>query len=73
MNINSVGAGMLGKRRRVPSNYTPVANSAKRKDLEMVAKVVRVSNTRATIQLPKRVIKELRTINNLSTLKRWEY
>lgn len=73
MNINSVGAGMLGKRRRVPSNYIPVANSAKRKDLEMVAKVVRVSNTRATIQLPKRVIKELRTINNLSTLKRWEY
>lgn len=73
MNINSVGAGMLGKRRRVPSNYTPVSSSAKRKDLEMVAKVIRVSNTRATIQLPKRVIKELRTINNLSTLKRWEY
>jgi len=73
MNINSVGAGMLGKRRRVPSNYTPVSNSSKRKDLEMVAKVVRVSNMRATIQLPKRVIKELRVINNLSTIKRWEY
>lgn len=73
MNINSVGTGMLGKRRRVPTNYTPVANSAKRRDLEMVAKVVRVSNTKATIQLPKRVIKELRAINDMSTLKRWEY
>ena len=69
MNINSVGTGMLGKRRRVPTNYTPVANSAKRRDLEMVAKVVRVSNTKATIQLPKRVIKELRAINDMSTLK----
>jgi hypothetical protein len=73
MNINTVGSGMLGKRKRLPANYIPTSSSAKRKDLEMVAKVVRVSNTKASIQLPKRVIKELRSINNMSTIKRWEY
>ena len=60
MNINTVGSGMLGKRKRLSANYIPTSSSAKRKDLEMVAKVVRVSNTKASIQLPKRVIKELR-------------
>lgn len=70
MNINKINNSMLGKRKAEKTIYE---RAKKRKDLTMIAEVGRITNDRVNIRLPKRVIDELKSINNLSSIQRYEY
>lgn len=70
MNINTIQNSMLGKRKVGKSAYE---RADKRTDLSMVAEVGRITNNRVNIRLPRRIVDELKRINNLSSTKRYEY
>jgi hypothetical protein len=70
MNINTITNSMLGKRK---ANKTIYERAKKRKDLTMIAEVGRITNDRVNIRLPNRIVDELKRINNLSSIQRYEY
>src|SRR5210317_811189 len=70
MNINTITNSMLGKRK---ADKTIYERAKKRKDLTMIAEVGRITNDRVNIRLPKRIVDELKRINILSSVQRYEY
>lgn len=70
MNINTIRDSMLGKRKVGKTAYE---RANKRSDLSMVAEVGRITNDKVNIRLPRRIVDELKRINNLSSTQRYEY
>ena len=71
MNVNRVPSAILKKRKRNTRNNG--GRKPKRADLSMVAEIGKVSNDKLNIRLPKRIVKELRDLNDKSSRDRWEY
>src|SRR6056300_1921420 len=71
MNINIPNnPRVLGKRKGAVSSYN---RAKKRRDLSMVADVERITTDKVTIRLPRAIIKELKTVNAISSERRIEY
>ena len=71
MNINIPNnPRVLGKRKGGVSSYN---RAKKRRDLSMVADVERITTDKVTIRLPRAIIKELKTVNAISSERRIEY
>lgn len=60
---------VTGKRKRNNSNSRP----SKRRDLSMVADVLRISTDKVNITLPRPIVNDLKTINAISSKERIEY
>lgn len=71
MNVNRVPPAILKKRKRNTRNNA--GRKPKRADLSMIAEIGKVSNDKLNIRLPKRIVKELRDLNDKSSRDRWEY
>lgn len=71
MNVNRVPSAILKKRKRNTRNNA--GRKPKRADLSMIAEIGKVSNDKLNIRLPKRIVKELRELNDKSSRDRWEY
>lgn len=71
MNVNRVPSAILKKRKRNTRNNA--GRKPKRADLSMIAEIGKVSNDKLNIRLPKRIVKELRDLNDKSSRDRWEY
>ena len=70
MNVNRVPSAILKKRKRKTRNNA--GRKPKRADLSMIAEIGKVSNDKLNIRLPKRIVKELRDLNDKSSRDRWE-
>src|SRR6056300_1773663 len=71
MNINIPNnPRVLGKRK---GGVSPYNRAKKRRDLSMVADVERITTAKVTIRLPRAIIKELKTVNAISSERRIEY
>ena len=72
MNVDTFRRSVLGKRKR-RNNPNASNRPPKRSDLSMVAEVLKISPNIIKIQLPRRIIKELKALNKKSSRNRWEY
>ena len=71
MNINTPPSAILKKRKRNTRNNT--GRTPKRIDMSMIAEIGKVSNDKLNIRLPRRIVKELKVLNDKSSRDRWEY
>lgn len=72
MNINTIRESMLGKRKNGRTVYESMRPN-KRTDLSMIAEVGKITTDKVNIRLPKSIVNELKRLNDISSIQRYEY